>query len=136
MPTGDTDLRKTEAPAVDSATVMLVRDGRDGVEVFMLQRHGKADFGGAWVFPGGVAAVADGETDLEAFCAGLDDASASAQLGLREGVFVSGSPASARPSRRAAICSPATRKAVTSIPAPPGGRRTSPATGWNSMPGA
>lgn len=85
MPTGDTDLRKTEAPAVDSATVMLVRDGRDGVEVFMMQRHGKADFGGAWVFPGGVAAVADAETDLEEFCTGLDDATASAQLGLAEG---------------------------------------------------
>lgn len=85
MPTEDTELRKTEAPAVDSATVMLVRDGRDGVEVFMMQRHGKADFGGAWVFPGGVAAVADAETDLQAFCAGRDDASASAELGLAEG---------------------------------------------------
>jgi 8-oxo-dGTP pyrophosphatase MutT (NUDIX family) len=87
MPTEDTDLRKTEAPAppVDAATVMLVRDGRDGVEVFMMQRHGKADFGGAWVFPGGVAAVTDAETDLEAFCAGLDDAGASAQLGLSGG---------------------------------------------------
>jgi 8-oxo-dGTP pyrophosphatase MutT (NUDIX family) len=85
MPTEDTELRKTEAPAVDAATVMLVRDGRDGVEVFMMQRHGKADFGGAWVFPGGVAAVADAETDLEVFCAGLDDASASAELGLPDG---------------------------------------------------
>jgi 8-oxo-dGTP pyrophosphatase MutT (NUDIX family) len=55
------------------------------VEVFMMQRHGKADFGGAWVFPGGVAAVADGETELETFCAGRDDASASAELGLPEG---------------------------------------------------
>lgn len=87
MPTEDTDLRKTEAPArpVDSATVMLVRDGADGVEVFMMQRHGKADFGGAWVFPGGVAATTDEESDLEAVCTGLDDASASAELGLESG---------------------------------------------------
>ncbi len=88
MPTEDTDLRKTEAaPAepVDSATVMLVRDGADGVEVFMMKRHGKADFGGAWVFPGGVAAGTDEELDLEAVCSGLDDAAASALLGLATG---------------------------------------------------
>lgn len=85
-------MRKTEVPAnaapappVDAATVMLVRDGERGVEVFMMQRHGGADFGGAWVFPGGVAAVADGEADLEPWCAGRDDATASAELGLPRG---------------------------------------------------
>lgn len=90
--TNSTDLRKTEAGAertptqpVDAATVMLVRDGPRGVEVFMMQRHSKADFGGAYVFPGGVAAGADAATDLEAWCVGLDDAAASADLGLETG---------------------------------------------------
>jgi 8-oxo-dGTP pyrophosphatase MutT (NUDIX family) len=38
----------------DSATVILLRDGADGPEVFMLERHLNSDFaGGAYVFPGG-----------------------------------------------------------------------------------
>lgn len=38
----------------DSATVILVRDGAQGLEVFMLERHLRSDFaGGAFVFPGG-----------------------------------------------------------------------------------
>lgn len=37
-----------------AATVMLLRDGADGMEVFMIVRHHKSDFaGGALVFPGG-----------------------------------------------------------------------------------
>jgi 8-oxo-dGTP pyrophosphatase MutT (NUDIX family) len=38
----------------DAATVMLLRDGDDGLEVFMVERHLDTDFaGGALVFPGG-----------------------------------------------------------------------------------
>src|ERR1700689_5495451 len=41
-------------PARDAATIMLVRDGDDGLEVCMLRRHLDSDFvGGAFVFPGG-----------------------------------------------------------------------------------
>lgn len=37
-----------------AATVMLLRDGGDGMEVFMIVRHQKSEFaGGALVFPGG-----------------------------------------------------------------------------------
>ena len=37
-----------------AATVMLLRDGDDGMEVFMIVRHHQSDFaGGALVFPGG-----------------------------------------------------------------------------------
>ena len=49
----------TEPPEVPvaprtSATVILTRDGPNGFEVFMLERHLKSDvFGGAFVFPGG-----------------------------------------------------------------------------------
>ena len=38
----------------DAATVLLVRDGADGLEVFLVRRHDKSGFmGGATVFPGG-----------------------------------------------------------------------------------
>ena len=37
-----------------AATVMLLRDGEDGMEVFMIERHQSNDFAsGALVFPGG-----------------------------------------------------------------------------------
>ena len=39
---------------VAAATIMLLRDGPDGMEVFMVVRHHKIDFAsGALVFPGG-----------------------------------------------------------------------------------
>ncbi|MFP5225234.1 MAG: NUDIX hydrolase [Actinomycetota bacterium] len=42
------------APTRDAATVVVVRDGDEGLEVFMLQRTMNSDFvGGAYVFPGG-----------------------------------------------------------------------------------
>lgn len=83
-------LRDAEAPAtvpVSSATIMLIRDKTQGpgTEVFMLQRHGKADFGGAHVFPGGLSADADHTADMAPYCFGLDDVEASRQLGLDEG---------------------------------------------------
>jgi 8-oxo-dGTP pyrophosphatase MutT (NUDIX family) len=41
-------------PAIPAATVVLLRDGSDGVETLMLRRDSKLAFaGGAWVFPGG-----------------------------------------------------------------------------------
>lgn len=41
-------------PAAPSATVVLLRDGPAGLEVFLLRRHGLSDvLGGAFVFPGG-----------------------------------------------------------------------------------
>jgi 8-oxo-dGTP pyrophosphatase MutT (NUDIX family) len=43
-----------EAPALPAATVLLLRDGPSGLEVFMVVRHGAIAFaGGALVFPGG-----------------------------------------------------------------------------------
>ena len=57
-------------PAVDSASVVLLRDGpprsEDGgnVEVLLLERHLDSDFaGGAYVFPGGKVDAADRELD-------------------------------------------------------------------------
>jgi 8-oxo-dGTP pyrophosphatase MutT (NUDIX family) len=36
-----------------AATVVLVRDGREGMETLMLRRNSRGAFGGMWVFPGG-----------------------------------------------------------------------------------
>lgn len=62
---------------------MLVRDGADGLEVFMLRRNLASDFvGGAYVFPGGAVDEADRHSDLEAVCEGRTDTEASSLLGL------------------------------------------------------
>jgi 8-oxo-dGTP pyrophosphatase MutT (NUDIX family) len=50
----------TIVPIRDAATVMLVRDGDDGVEVFLMRRHLRSVFtAGAHVFPGGAVDEAD-----------------------------------------------------------------------------
>jgi 8-oxo-dGTP pyrophosphatase MutT (NUDIX family) len=65
---------------------MLVRDGDDGLHVFMLRRNLNSVFvGGAYVFPGGAVDDADRHSDLEAVCAGRTDAQASAALGVDRG---------------------------------------------------
>lgn len=51
-----------EATARPAATIMLLRDGPDGVEVFMVVRHHAIDFAsGALVFPGGRVEETDHE---------------------------------------------------------------------------
>lgn len=68
-------------PAVDSATVLLLRDGPDGVEVFLLERHLDSDFaGGAFVFPGGKVDDADRTFD-PARWTGLDPAAVREEVG-------------------------------------------------------
>jgi 8-oxo-dGTP pyrophosphatase MutT (NUDIX family) len=43
-----------------AATVLLLREGREGVEVLAIRRHEKLAFmGGMWVFPGGAVCAAD-----------------------------------------------------------------------------
>ena len=45
---------KQRAPLIQAATVILLRDGADGLETLMLRRNSKLAFvGGMWVFPGG-----------------------------------------------------------------------------------
>ncbi|MBC7619702.1 MAG: NUDIX domain-containing protein [Candidatus Saccharibacteria bacterium] len=44
----------------DAATVVMLRDGDQGLEVFLVKRHGLSDvLGGAYVFPGGKLDAAD-----------------------------------------------------------------------------
>lgn len=72
-------------PVRPAATVMLVRDGADGLEVFMLQRTQNAAFARAmWVFPGGRVDRADHGPAFEPIC-DESDATASARLGLDSG---------------------------------------------------
>lgn len=55
------------APARPSASVVVVRDGAQSLEILMLRRHENIAFhGGAWVFPGGRVDEADGVTDEHA----------------------------------------------------------------------
>jgi 8-oxo-dGTP pyrophosphatase MutT (NUDIX family) len=77
----------TEPVAVrDAATVMLVRDGDAGLEVFMLRRTLDAVFvGGFYVFPGGAVDDADRDPDVVARCQGLTDAAASDLLEVPSG---------------------------------------------------
>lgn len=43
-----------ERPAEPAATVVLLRDGVEELEVFMIHRGIDTEFGGMWAFPGGV----------------------------------------------------------------------------------
>ena len=75
-----------EAPtARHSASLIVLRDGPDGVEVLMLRRAERAgdQNSGAAVFPDGHLDAADRRA--HALCNGLDDARASASLGLHAG---------------------------------------------------
>lgn len=77
----------TPRPIRIAATLILLRDGADGMEVLMLRRADKADDqnSGASVFPGGVVDTHD--RSLHLMCKGLDDASASRRLGVAEGAL-------------------------------------------------
>ena len=73
-------------PLRPAATVMLVRDVRDDIEVFMLQRTTNAVFaGGMYVFPGGRVDEIDGAGELDELCDGLSDAEASELLRVPRG---------------------------------------------------
>ena len=70
----------------DAATVMLVRDGGPGLEVFMLRRNLEStSWGGLHLFPGGAVDEADRHADLAAVCRGRSDDAASAILGVDAG---------------------------------------------------
>ena len=47
-------MSQTSAPSRDSASLVLLRDGADGIEVLLLRRHADTRvLGGVYVFPGG-----------------------------------------------------------------------------------
>jgi len=60
-----------------AATILLLRDGPEQLEVFMVERHHKIDFAeGALVFPGGKVETRDSVAELAAYCRGADSGSA------------------------------------------------------------
>jgi len=78
-----------------AATVLLLRDGSAGLEVFMVVRHQQIDFAsGALVFPGGKLADGDRDPRLPAHCTGaqgLDTAALALRVAaLREAFEESG----------------------------------------------
>ena len=84
--TDDQPVLAASIPVRPAATVMLVRDGDDGLEVFMLQRtHGAAFARSQYVFPGGKVDDADHGDVFEPICDGLDDGPASEQMGMERG---------------------------------------------------
>ena len=62
--------RKGPPPVAQPAsTILLLRDGPQDLEVFMVERHHKIDFAeGALVFPGGKTEESDGNPELAAHC--------------------------------------------------------------------
>ncbi len=65
-----------------AATVILIRDGVQGLELFMVQRPGKGDFPDIHVFPGGKVDADDFAPEI---CFGLTDPEASERLGVSAG---------------------------------------------------
>ena len=73
-----------ERPPRPAATLVVLRDGAEGIEVLLSRRAERGDHNsGAWVFPGGIVEKAD--SLAHAACAGLDDREASRRLGLAQG---------------------------------------------------
>jgi 8-oxo-dGTP pyrophosphatase MutT (NUDIX family) len=70
-----------------AATILLVRDAQpSGIEVFVMRRTAKAVFAAdMYVYPGGRVDDVDHATELEPYCDGLDDATASRRLGVDKG---------------------------------------------------
>ena len=67
------DAKPSGVAAAPAATVVLVRDGDDGLEVLLARRSSKLAFhGGAWVFPGG-------RIDPDDYAGAPDDVFAAAQ---------------------------------------------------------
>ena len=53
------------AEPTPAATVVPLRDGEDGLEVLLLRRNSRGEFGGMWVFPGGKVDAGDEGPDGE-----------------------------------------------------------------------
>ena len=69
-----------------AATVLTLREARNGYEILMLRRNLESDFvGGAYVFPGGGVDAADASERAQRRSVGMTDASCSARLNVQSG---------------------------------------------------
>jgi 8-oxo-dGTP pyrophosphatase MutT (NUDIX family) len=69
-----------------AATVLTLREAKNGYEILMLRRNLNSDFvGGAYVFPGGGVDPADASDVAQELSVGMNDASCSARLGIGSG---------------------------------------------------
>ena len=68
-----------------AATVLLVRDCDNVLEVLMVKRSKRPPFGNLYVFPGGKIDESDKDLNITNFCNGLNDEQASIKLGVDEG---------------------------------------------------
>ena len=87
--------KKPSVVPVPAATILLVRDAADGIEVFMVKRHHQIDFiSGALVFPGGKVDKRDNDADLKEFVDGAvtwnDEMRALGAAAIREAFEESG----------------------------------------------
>ena len=81
IPSDNGDYQKVPTPA---ASVLLIRDTSQRIEVFMIKRSMKTNFGGVWVFPGGKIDNEDISNNNLKYSPHLDDALASERLGLKK----------------------------------------------------
>ena len=70
---------------IPAATVLMIRDIDDEIEVLMVKRSKKPPFENLFVFPGGKIDEADKDINISNLCDGLDDKEASKKLGLSHG---------------------------------------------------
>lgn len=86
---------KPPSTPMPAATILIVRDGTDGLEVFMVKRHHQIDFvAGALVFPGGKVHAGDLDAALGDHMEGAEgwneEARALAAAAIREAFEESG----------------------------------------------
>ena len=81
IPSDNGDYQKVPTPA---ASVLLIRDTKQLIEVFMIKRSMKTNFGGVWVFPGGKIDNEDISNNYSKYSPHLDDVLASERLGLKK----------------------------------------------------
>lgn len=72
------DDRKNPVTPVPAATVLLIRDGAEGLEVFMVERSDRMHFASALVFPGGKVDDEDSDPGLLGRCDGIEGLSSAA----------------------------------------------------------
>jgi 8-oxo-dGTP pyrophosphatase MutT (NUDIX family) len=70
-------------PATPAATVIVARDGDDGLEVLMLRRSDVGAFAGMWVFPGGRVDDDDAGHDEESRARSAATREAMEEVGVR-----------------------------------------------------